>query len=145
VNADLVPVPSQVLERLAADGVDVARVLQQARLSRSQLAARAHLTTHESSRSGASSRRSRVLEGTQPQYGHSPPTNSRSTTASVRPLSRKPTAIASPATPPPRQRTSNSWSMAPIAALPLHAIYWTIVSTHTFVGGALPFQGSTSD
>jgi AraC-like DNA-binding protein len=47
VNADLVPVPSQVLERLAAIGVDVARVLQHARLSRSQLAARAHLTTRE--------------------------------------------------------------------------------------------------
>ena len=31
--------------------------------------------------------RSRVLEGTQPQYGHSPPTSSRSTTASVSPLS----------------------------------------------------------
>ena len=47
MNADSVPVPSQVLERLAAVGVDVARVLQHARLSRSQLAARAHLTTHE--------------------------------------------------------------------------------------------------
>jgi len=47
VNADLVPVPSQVLERLAAVGVDVAQVLQHARLSRAQLAARAHLTTHE--------------------------------------------------------------------------------------------------
>ncbi len=47
MNADLVPVPSQVLERLAAIGVDVARVLQHARLSRSQLAARAHLTTRE--------------------------------------------------------------------------------------------------
>ena len=53
--------------------------------------------------------RSRVLEGTQPQYGHSPPTSSRSTTASVSPLSRRPTAIASPATPPPRHTTSNSW------------------------------------
>ncbi len=31
--------------------------------------------------------RSKVLEGMQPQYGHSPPTSSRSTTASVRPLS----------------------------------------------------------
>ena len=31
--------------------------------------------------------RSNVLEGTQPQYGHSPPTSSRSTTASVSPLS----------------------------------------------------------
>ena len=30
--------------------------------------------------------RSRVFEGTQPQYGHSPPTSSRSTTASVSPL-----------------------------------------------------------
>src|SRR5437879_13135135 len=44
----------------------------------------------------------------QPQYGHSPPTNSRSTTASVRPLPWSPPAIASPATPPPRQTTSNS-------------------------------------
>ena len=52
--------------------------------------------------------RSSVLEGTQPQYGHSPPTSSRSTTASVSPLSCRPTAIASPATPPPRQTTSNS-------------------------------------
>jgi AraC-like DNA-binding protein len=47
VNADLVPVPSQMLERLAAVGVDVAGVLQHARLSRSQLAARARLTTRE--------------------------------------------------------------------------------------------------
>jgi AraC-like DNA-binding protein len=47
VNADLVPVPSQVLERLAAVGVDVASVLQQAGLSRSQLAARVRLTTRE--------------------------------------------------------------------------------------------------
>ena len=53
--------------------------------------------------------RSRVLEGMHPQYGHSPPTSSRSTTASVSPLSRRPTAIASPATPPPRHTTSNSW------------------------------------
>src|SRR5262245_2595648 len=53
--------------------------------------------------------RSRVFEGTQPQYGHSPPTSSRSTTARVSELSRRPTAIASPATPPPRQTTSNSW------------------------------------
>ena len=30
--------------------------------------------------------RSKVFEGTQPQYGHSPPTSSRSTTASVSPL-----------------------------------------------------------
>ena len=52
--------------------------------------------------------RSRVLEGTQPQDGHSPPTSSRSTTASLSPLSRRPTAIASPATPPPRHTTSNS-------------------------------------
>jgi len=47
VNADLVPVPSQLLERLAAVGVDVARVLQHARLSRSQLAARTRVTTRE--------------------------------------------------------------------------------------------------
>jgi AraC-like DNA-binding protein len=47
VNADLVPVPNQLLERLAAVGVDVAGALQQARLSRSQLAARARLTTRE--------------------------------------------------------------------------------------------------
>src|SRR5438067_1181875 len=52
--------------------------------------------------------RRNVLDGTQPQYGHSPPTSSRSTTASESPLSRSPPAIASPATPPPRQTTSNS-------------------------------------
>ena len=52
--------------------------------------------------------RSSVFEGTQPQYGHSPPTNSRSTTASVSPLPRSRPAIASPATPPPRHTTSNS-------------------------------------
>src|SRR5712664_1998537 len=52
--------------------------------------------------------RSSVFEGTQPQYGHSPPTSSRSTTASVRPLPCSPPAIASPATPPPRHTTSNS-------------------------------------
>ena len=34
-----------------------------------------------------SGERSNVLEGMQPQYGHSPPTSSRSTTASVSPLS----------------------------------------------------------
>ena len=53
--------------------------------------------------------RSKVFDGTHPQYGHSPPTSSRSTTASVSPLSRRPPAIASPATPPPRHTTSNSW------------------------------------
>jgi hypothetical protein len=37
--------------------------------------------------------RGRVLESTQPQSGHSHPTSSRSTTASVSPLSRRPTAI----------------------------------------------------
>ena len=47
MNADLIRVSSQVLERLAAVGVDVALVLQRARLSRSQLEARAHLTTHQ--------------------------------------------------------------------------------------------------
>jgi AraC-like DNA-binding protein len=47
VNADLVPVPSQLLERLAAVGVDIPRVLQHARLSRSQLAARTRVTTRE--------------------------------------------------------------------------------------------------
>ena len=47
MNADLVPVPSQLLERLAAVGVDVARVLRHARLSRSQLAARTRVTTRE--------------------------------------------------------------------------------------------------
>src|SRR5258705_846488 len=57
--------------------------------------------------------RSRVLEGMQPQYGHSPPTSSRSTTASVSPLSLRPAAIASPATPPPRHTTSNSWDNSP--------------------------------
>src|SRR5258708_13111097 len=52
--------------------------------------------------------RSSVFEGMHPQYGHSPPTSSRSTTASDRPLSLSPPAIASPATPPPRHTTSNS-------------------------------------
>src|SRR5262249_30823072 len=57
--------------------------------------------------SRVSPERSSVFDGMQPQYGHSPPTSSRSTTASVRPLSRSPSAIASPATPPPRHTTSN--------------------------------------
>src|SRR5260370_26269785 len=43
-----------------------------------------------------------------PQYGHSPPTSSRSTTARVSPLPCSPPAIASPATPAPRDTTSNS-------------------------------------
>ena len=60
--------------------------------------------------------RSKVLDGTQPQYGHSPPTSSRSTTASVSPLSRRPDAIASPATPPPRQTTSNSCGICDLGA-----------------------------
>src|SRR5207237_1712658 len=44
--------------------------------------------------------RRNVLEGTQPQYGHSPPTNSRSTTTTVSPLSRIPPALPAPPPPP---------------------------------------------
>src|SRR5690242_4916650 len=76
-------------------------------------------STSQSTRDAASERarpasarvspeRSSVFEGTQPQYGHSPPTSSRSTTATESPLPSRPPAIASPATPPPRHTTSNS-------------------------------------
>src|SRR5450759_1053081 len=58
--------------------------------------------------SRVSPERSSVFDGMHPQYGHSPPTSSRSTTASESPLPCRPPAIASPATPPPRQTTSNS-------------------------------------
>jgi AraC-like DNA-binding protein len=47
VPADLVPVQGQLLERLAALGVDLSQVLQQAQLSRSQFKARPRLTTRE--------------------------------------------------------------------------------------------------
>src|SRR5262249_51522387 len=43
-------------------------------------------------------------------------TSSRSTTASENPLSFRPTAIASPATPPPRHTTSNSSGKFPASA-----------------------------
>src|SRR5438270_5063531 len=52
--------------------------------------------------------RRRVLLGTQPQYGHSPPTSPLSTTATVSPEPFSSPPIASPQTPAPRQRTSNS-------------------------------------
>src|SRR5438552_1884507 len=58
--------------------------------------------------SSVSPDRSSVFDGTQPQYGHSPPTSSRSTTAIDSPLPCSSPAMASPATPPPRQTTSNS-------------------------------------
>src|SRR5207253_10985033 len=58
--------------------------------------------------SSVSPERSSVFDGTHPQYGHSPPTSSRSTTANDRPPPCSSPAIASPATPPPRQTTSNS-------------------------------------
>ncbi len=69
--------------------------------------------------SSTSPERSRVFDGTQPQYGHSPPTSSRSTTATDRPLPSSLPTSASPATPPPRHRTSNSCGnlLTSIAAL----------------------------
>jgi AraC-like DNA-binding protein len=47
VSADLIPVPSVLLERLAALGVDVAQALRHARIAQTQLATPARLTTQE--------------------------------------------------------------------------------------------------
>jgi AraC-like DNA-binding protein len=47
VPADLVPVPSVLLERLATLGLDIARVLRDAQISRSHFTPRARLTTRE--------------------------------------------------------------------------------------------------
>jgi hypothetical protein len=45
--ADLVPVPSVLLDRLAATGVDVAAVLRRAGVLPSRFQPKARLTTHE--------------------------------------------------------------------------------------------------
>src|SRR5215475_13918151 len=54
----------------------------------------------------ASPGRSNVFDGIQAQYEHSPPTSSRSTTATRKPPSASAPAQCSPGAPPPRTITS---------------------------------------
>jgi hypothetical protein len=54
----------------------------------------------------ASPGRSSVFDGVQAQYEHSPPTSSRSTTATRSPPSARAPAQCSPGEPPPRTMTS---------------------------------------
>jgi hypothetical protein len=145
VNADLVPVPSQVLERLAAVGVDVARVLQQARLSRSQLAARAHLTTHEFFAFW------RVVEEEQGLGGHAAPVWALA--ADQLPFDDRERQTTIPQT--DRDRfSSNPTPETDDVELMEHGAHCSTALARDLLDdrvdpylrrGALPFQGSTSD
>ena len=83
-------------------------------------------STHEAARTRARSasvsvspERSSVFDGTHPQYGHSPPTSSRSTTANVRPLSRSPPRwLLQPPHRPDRRHRIPVASSSPVTAGP---------------------------